>query len=78
MTAWKPPARGEIVTCETIAAIAVHASRIVDRDVHLAGHRTPRPLALCGLPVDWDTMIPVTAACVSCRRCKALLPGGVR
>jgi hypothetical protein len=72
MSAWKPPTTGGLVTCETVAAVVVHVRRIVDREVHLGGHIAPRPLALCGMPADWDTMLPVSAA--SCRRCRALLP----
>lgn len=76
MAAWRAPTVGELVTCETVAAIVVHARRIVESEVRLSGHTAPRPLALCGSPVDWDTMIPVAGT--SCRWCKALLPSEVR
>lgn len=71
MSAWKEPTIGELVTCETVAAIVLHVRRIADRGVRLSGHVSPRPLALCGEPVYWDTQRPVAA--VSCRRCKAAL-----
>jgi hypothetical protein len=71
MNNWKEPQRGELITCETVAAIVLHARHIVDRDVRLNGHRSPKPLALCGSPVDWDTQRPVSA--VHCRSCLAVL-----
>lgn len=71
MTAWIGPAAGQLVACETVAAVVLHVRRIVDRGVRLSGHVAPRPLALCGTPIAWDTRLPVSA--VTCRRCEAVL-----
>lgn len=71
MTKWKEPGVGELVTCETIAAIVLHVRRITDRGVKLGGHVDPKPQALCGRYVDWDTQRPVIAECITCRNCKA-------
>jgi hypothetical protein len=75
MSEWVAPGPGELVTCETVAAVALHARRITDRDVKLGGHAWPKPVALCGRVMDWDTMRPATALCVTCRTCKAILEG---
>jgi hypothetical protein len=71
MTKWKEPGIGELVTCETVSAIALHVRRITDRGVKLGGHAYPWPRAPCGQWVDWDSQIPVTAKCITCRNCKA-------
>jgi len=76
MSEWKEPKYGGLVTCETVAAIVLHARRITNRGVRLSGHVEPRPLALCGSPVDWDTQRPVSA--VHCRSCLAALAGSSR
>lgn len=71
-----------LVTCETVAAIVLHVRRVTDVPVRLGGHTAPRPLALCGSPVDWDTQIPVasvtapsdaTRAVRPCRGCRTAL-----
>jgi hypothetical protein len=65
---WQEPKVGDLVTCETVAAIVLHVRRVVDRGFRPSGHVTPRPLALCGSPVDWDTKQPVeSTSCHSCR-----------
>jgi hypothetical protein len=71
MSNWKEPKIGGLVACETVAAVVLHVRRIADRGVKLGGHVAPRPLALCGSPVDWDTQRPVSA--VHCRSCLAAL-----
>lgn len=57
-------------TCETIAAVVLHIRRVGDRPVHLGGHVTPKPFALCGSPVGWDCQSPISAA--TCVRCIAV------
>jgi hypothetical protein len=61
-----------LVTCETIAAIVIHVRRIGDRPIRLSGH-SDKPTTLCGRLADWDTLIPVSPAAVSCRRCRVVL-----
>jgi hypothetical protein len=63
--------RDEMVTCETVAAIVVHVRRLGPGipPIRLSGHST-RPFALCGSPIDWDTQIPATEPCVTCRSCR--------
>jgi hypothetical protein len=63
----------QFVTCETVAAIVLHVRRVTDIPVRLTGHSTPRPRALCGRPVDWDTQRPVAIGHITCRDCKAAL-----
>lgn len=58
----------EFVTCESVASIVLHVRRIGDRPVHLGGHVSPRPLALCQSMVAWDTKRPVST--VGCRDCR--------
>jgi hypothetical protein len=57
----------EIATCETTAAISLHA-RIVtaEHPIKLGGHHNG-PSTLCGRSVGWDTQRPVSS--VSCRDC---------
>jgi len=52
----------ELVVCESSAAIVPHL-RIVTTDlpIKLGGHPTPRPDALCGLEIGWDTQLPLAA-----------------
>jgi len=59
----------DFVTCESTAAIVVHIRRIGDRGINIHGHTHPRPEALCGAKVAWDTRIPLAGA--TCRRCIA-------
>lgn len=61
-----------MVTCETVAAIVVHVRRLGPgiAPVRLSGHSSPRPFALCGSPVDWDTQNPVNDRTVTCRSCR--------
>lgn len=67
----------QLVTCETVAAVVLHARRVADIPVRLSGHSPLRPLALCGRPVDWDTEIPVSVRAVTCRNCRAELELGI-
>lgn len=67
--------REDLVTCETVAALVLHARRIANHSVQLGGHDTPRPLALCGAPIYWDTQRPVSD--VHCRLCLAVLKNEV-
>lgn len=56
-----------LVICETVAAITLHLREVTtDSPIKLGGH-WPRPLALCGAEVSWDTQIPVSS--VRCRGC---------
>jgi hypothetical protein len=74
MTTSQRPERkpGDLVTCETVAAIVVHVRRLGPGSppIRLSGHTSPRPFAMCGSPIDWDTQIPATEAHVSCRSCR--------
>jgi hypothetical protein len=65
----------ELVVCESTAAIVPHL-RIVTADmpIKLGGHPTPRPGALCGSEIAWDTQLPLNAArCRSCLTQRAAL-----
>jgi hypothetical protein len=76
-------APAEFVTCETVAAIVLHVRRVTAAaPIPLGGHTAPRPRALCGAPVDWDTQIPVASIAAEpddnravrpCRTCRAQL-----
>jgi hypothetical protein len=57
----------ELVVCESTAAIVPHL-RIVtlEAPICLNGH-SPRPSALCGSEIAWDTQLPLNAA--RCRSC---------
>jgi hypothetical protein len=56
-----------LVTCETSAAIALHLRDADGWPVNLEGHRHPRPSALCGVAISWDTRSPImTATCNAC------------
>lgn len=57
----------KVLTCETIAAIVVHARHEGDRPVRYGGHARPKPVSLCGRKIDWDTRRPLSS--VSCRHC---------
>lgn len=59
----------DFVTCESVAAIVVHIREIVERGINIHGHARPRPKALCGAEVAWDTRIPLAGA--TCRKCIA-------
>jgi hypothetical protein len=53
------PKRGDVVICETVAAITTHYRVLSERHPRrLSGHATPRPLALCGTAAAWDTELP--------------------
>jgi hypothetical protein len=55
-----------LVVCESIAAITTHLRDTSKVGVNLSGHH-PRPHALCGAEIAWDTRLPLTAA--RCRAC---------
>lgn len=58
-----------LVICETAAAITLHLREVTTASpIKLSGH-WPRPLALCGAEISWDTRIPITS--VRCRGCIA-------
>ena len=61
----------EFITCESTAAIVLHARRIGISPVTLSGHSAPRPITLCGTEAAWDTRLPLTA--VKCRKCIEVL-----
>jgi hypothetical protein len=60
-----------VIVCESTAAITLHLRAIdgpTDRLVNYGGHAQPRPKALCGVEVAWDTHLPKDAArCGPCR-----------
>jgi len=62
----------EFVTCETVNAIVVHVRRVsaLTQPVRLSGHPSPSPFAMCGTPIAWDTQIPASEKCVTCRSCR--------
>ena len=63
----------ELITCESTAAISLHLRKISEAKISYSGH-SPRPKALCGREVAWDTRIVVTlASCTDCRQI-AMLP----
>lgn len=62
----------EFVACETVACIVHHVRRIGDTPVNPNGH-WPKPLAMCGTPVNWDTKVPPTEKCISCRGCRVAM-----
>lgn len=59
----------DMVVCETVAAITPHLRRVGRGlpPIRLGGHPDPRPFALCGTPIAWDTELPIDAA--RCSRC---------
>jgi hypothetical protein len=67
----------ELVICETPPAIVPHLRVVTDEfPIRLSGHPFPRPRALCGAEVAWDTRIPVTSSrCRDCRTAHALMVG---
>ena len=61
-----------LVTCESIAAIVLHARVVTDTTpIKLGGHRHPPPRTLCGAAAAWDTRRPIEG--VHCRDCIAEL-----
>ncbi len=64
-----------LVVCESAVAVTTHLrvfSAVPDptlRPLNYTGHPFPRPLALCGSEIAWDTKLPIGAArCRDCRR----------
>lgn len=57
----------KLATCETTAAITLHVRVVGDRPFNPSGHTTPRPRALCGVNIAWDTQIDLGG--VRCRSC---------
>ena len=58
------------VVCESTAAITTHLRELGsnnDNPVKYAGH-WPRPKALCGTEISWDTKLPIET--VRCRTCR--------
>ncbi len=64
------PKPGDVMVCETVAAITPHA-RIVDATGIRLGGWYMGPNALCGATVAWDTHLPVSA--VTCSTCLVAL-----
>lgn len=56
-----------LVVCESAVAITTHLRDVADKAISLSGH-WPRPRALCGAEIAWDTRIPVSVA--RCRTCR--------
>lgn len=63
----------ELVVCESVVAIVTHVRSVDPKTpINLSGH-SPRPLALCGAQVAWDTRLPLAAA--TCKKC--ILAAGI-
>jgi hypothetical protein len=60
-----------LFTCETTAAIVVHARFPNGVPQKLGGHAMPRPKTLCGADAAWDTRLPLFA--VTCKTCREIL-----
>lgn len=58
----------KLIVCETVAAITPHLRVVtVNHPENYHGHATPKPKALCGAFVAWDTKLTLEAArCASC------------
>jgi hypothetical protein len=56
----------KLVVCESIAAITTHLRDAEVVEPNYGGHH-PRPAALCGSAIAWDTKLPLGAA--RCRPC---------
>jgi hypothetical protein len=63
---WKP---GDLIVCETNAAIATHLRRLTTRGPQWGGGADSP--ALCGANARWDRRSPVSTA--GCRDCIAAL-----
>lgn len=74
------PNPGDLITCETFAAIVVHIRRVGLSGPHYGGGTAEHMgQTLCGVVPSWDTRIPVTAAtCRGCRREFTLLTASGR
>ena len=59
------------IASETVAAIVLHVRRVGPDlpPIRLSGHST-KPFAMCGSPMDWDTVSPVSERTISCRSCR--------
>lgn len=57
-----------LITCESVAAITLHLRDASTIPPNYSGHH-PRPKALCGSEIAWDTKIPASMA--RCRACLA-------
>lgn len=69
---WTSPDPGELVTCDTTAAREIHVRRVTDlRRAKLCGHDHPKPIALCGCRIDYDTKAPIEVA--DCKSCVEIL-----
>lgn len=64
------PKIGDMVVCETVAAITTHA-RIVDGRGVKYGGWYQGPTAICGAKLGWDTRLPTSA--IRCRSCLTAL-----
>lgn len=62
----------KLVVCESVAAITTHLRDFSDIARNYGGH-WPKPLALCGAVISWDTKLPLTSA--RCLRCRELATG---
>lgn len=68
------PTPGDLVICETAAAISTHFRIVTDaRPFKPAGHRSPQPETFCERPAAWDTLLPthrqdghLAAGCAAC------------
>lgn len=64
----------DVVACESAAAIVYHLRRIGDgyAPIRDGGH-WPRPSALCGAEIAWDTHVPPTERSITCRACRVAM-----
>lgn len=60
-----------VIVCETTAAIVPHLRLVGSVPKKLGGHYEPKPVALCGVTIAWDTNLPLAAA--RCRACLSML-----
>lgn len=60
----------DLIVCESSAAITTHLRSTILVGPNYNGHH-PRPSALCGAEIAWDTKLPIGAArCSACIRQK--------
>lgn len=59
-----------MTTCDSLAAIVVHARELGPKGHCYSGGADTR--ALCGADVSWDCQLP-SLSCVTCRTCKEKL-----
>lgn len=61
----------DLIVCETTAGIVPHLRLVGSVLKKLGGHYSPKPVALCGVPITWDTNLSISAA--RCRACLSMM-----